>query len=139
VELYSQIAKDHSISKAKRLRYAGAAAGISFDFGNLADARKYGIRSLELLPQVVSVSATRLEQLGFIRSYHQIPSMSTAFSSAAGDSAGSAISRLEPGRASLWDRLLIHTTLIEELALKHKDLAAELQAARAALARPGDP
>lgn len=132
---WARLAHDASIPASERVQAALATAEVAQLLGRAADASRHQTLALQLLPRIVAGSLSRPEQLRHVRRHWRVPAAAAALALAAGAPASEAVGLLESGRAFLWDRLLVHKTPIEDLARAHPGLAAELDAARAGIAR----
>ena len=87
-------------------------------------------RAVEIFPRVVLFHSNRLELLRVVRDYHFLPSSATALAIAAGRPAVEILTNLEQIRAFLWNRYLYADVPLDNLRLRHPDLADEFELLR---------
>lgn len=117
-----------NLPPVSRISVASLAASLTSQLLNdQAKARDYILISLDMLPEAILMHESRLEQLGFVRRCHYVPSSVAALSLSAGDPPGTVIQRLEAGRAFIWDRIENKATQVEVLEAEHPQLAGRFR------------
>ena len=87
-------------------------------------------RAAEIFPRAVLFHSNRLELLRVVRDYHFLPSTATALAIEAGRPAAEILTSLEQTRAFLWNRYLYADVPLDDLRLRHPDLANEFELLR---------
>ncbi|KAG4032473.1 hypothetical protein MFRU_007g03750 [Monilinia fructicola] len=140
LELFKELTRTLHSAPSQAIQALEGAASMEMALHKDAkEAFKYYSIAIEMLPEVIMLHSSRLEQLRCIRNHHTIPSSATALSIQAGNDPKTTVQTLESSRAFIWNRILAEKSPITRLRDSFPELADEFESLRASLMAHSSP